>query len=115
MDVYKSLNSHQILSFTEQFPEVAEVNVCVGKEWHRFPSSFFLPNNKSVLFASLLHIRSTFFLPNNKSCIVVFSTILVPLCFTALGILRQLDNSMKCAFRAAAPPAFKVCVLKPVK
>jgi alpha-1,2-mannosyltransferase len=46
MDVYKSLNSHQILSFTEQFPEVAEVNVCVGKEWHRFPSSFFLPNNK---------------------------------------------------------------------
>jgi alpha-1,2-mannosyltransferase len=60
MDVYKSLNSHQILSFTEQFPEVAEVNVCVGKEWHRFPSSFFLPNNKSVLFATLLHIRSTF-------------------------------------------------------
>ena len=59
MDVYKSLNSHQIISFTEQFPEVAEVNVCVGKEWHRFPSSFFLPNNKSVLFASLLHIRST--------------------------------------------------------
>ncbi|CAI8037241.1 Alpha-1,2-mannosyltransferase ALG9 [Geodia barretti] len=46
MDVYKSLNSHQILSFTEQFPEVTEVNVCVGKEWHRFPSSFFLPNNK---------------------------------------------------------------------
>ena len=59
MDVYKSLNSYKILSFTEQFPEVAEVNVCVGKEWHRFPSSFFLPNNKSVLFASLLHIRST--------------------------------------------------------
>jgi alpha-1,2-mannosyltransferase len=21
------------------------VNVCVGKEWHRYPSSFFLPDN----------------------------------------------------------------------
>ena len=21
-----------------------EVNLCVGKEWYRFPSSFFLPN-----------------------------------------------------------------------
>ena len=49
MEVYKSLNSHQIISFTEQFPEVAEVNACVGKEWHRFPSSFFLPNNESGL------------------------------------------------------------------
>ena len=28
-------------------PEMAQgpVNVCIGKEWHRFPSSFFLPNN----------------------------------------------------------------------
>lgn len=23
-------------------------NVCVGKEWHRFPSSFFLPNKLVV-------------------------------------------------------------------
>ena len=22
------------------------INVCVGKEWHRFPSSFFLPDNR---------------------------------------------------------------------
>lgn len=22
------------------------INFCVGKEWHRFPGSFFLPSNK---------------------------------------------------------------------
>ena len=48
MDVYKSLNSHTVLSFTERNPEVKEVNVCVGEEWHRFPSSFFLPNKRSA-------------------------------------------------------------------
>lgn len=28
------------------------VNVCIGKEWHRFPSSFFLPNNWSLRYLS---------------------------------------------------------------
>ncbi|XP_065140218.1 alpha-1,2-mannosyltransferase ALG9 isoform X2 [Paramisgurnus dabryanus] len=28
-------------------PEGRPVNVCVGKEWYRFPSSFLLPNNQS--------------------------------------------------------------------
>ena len=46
LDVYKALNGHEILSHINQFPEVTEVNVCVGKEWHRFPSSFFLPNKR---------------------------------------------------------------------
>lgn len=26
------------------FSSAAEINVCVGQEWHRFPTSFFLPN-----------------------------------------------------------------------
>ncbi|XP_028838858.1 alpha-1,2-mannosyltransferase ALG9 isoform X2 [Denticeps clupeoides] len=31
-------------------PEGRPVNVCVGKEWHRFPSSFLLPNNWQLQF-----------------------------------------------------------------
>ena len=27
-------------------PKVDEVNICIGKEWHRFPGSFFLPNKR---------------------------------------------------------------------
>lgn len=27
-----------------------QINVCVGKEWHRFPSSFFLPNHWELQF-----------------------------------------------------------------
>jgi len=26
--------------------QLKEVNLCVGKEWYRFSSSFFLPNEK---------------------------------------------------------------------
>ena len=37
-------------------PERAIINVCMGKDWHRYPSSFFLPNkNWNVRF-----IRSEF-------------------------------------------------------
>lgn len=25
-------------------PERAQINVCLGKDWHRYPSSYFLPN-----------------------------------------------------------------------
>lgn len=25
-------------------PERAQINVCIGKDWHRYPSSYFLPN-----------------------------------------------------------------------
>ena len=46
MEVYKSLNSHEVLSLAEQTPEVTEFNVCVGKEWHRYPSRVFLPNKR---------------------------------------------------------------------
>ncbi|XP_053342023.1 alpha-1,2-mannosyltransferase ALG9 isoform X1 [Clarias gariepinus] len=31
-------------------PEGRPVSVCVGKEWHRFPSSFLLPNNWQLQF-----------------------------------------------------------------
>lgn len=28
-----------------KIPDRAQVNVCIGKDWHRYPSSFFLPNS----------------------------------------------------------------------
>lgn len=40
MDVFLELNR---LSW-ENEGDTNSYNVCVGKEWHRFPSSFFLPN-----------------------------------------------------------------------
>lgn len=27
-------------------PNDVNINFCIGKEWHRFPSSFFFPSNK---------------------------------------------------------------------
>lgn len=29
-----------------QVPTDVNINFCVGKEWYRFPSSFFFPSNK---------------------------------------------------------------------
>lgn len=29
-----------------KIPTNVPINVCVGKEWHRFPTSFFLPSDK---------------------------------------------------------------------
>ena len=42
LEVYKSLQS----------PQYADVqgNVCLGKEWYRFPSSYFLPKNMRAKF-----------------------------------------------------------------
>lgn len=40
LDLYSRLNAGEVQQLT--LP-LREVNVCVGKEWHRFPSSFFLP------------------------------------------------------------------------
>lgn len=29
-----------------EVPNDVNINFCIGKEWHRFPSSFFFPSNK---------------------------------------------------------------------
>jgi alpha-1,2-mannosyltransferase len=34
------------LGMEGEVPSNVNVNFCVGKEWHRFPSSFFFPSNK---------------------------------------------------------------------
>ncbi|CAI4232726.1 unnamed protein product [Auanema sp. JU1783] len=45
IEVYKSLNEHlSVVEPKRDFGGRADpIRVCVGKEWHRFPSSFFLP------------------------------------------------------------------------
>ncbi|CAH1104656.1 unnamed protein product [Psylliodes chrysocephalus] len=41
-DLMMELNRYPV---DANIPERAQINVCFGKEWHRYPSSFFLPNN----------------------------------------------------------------------
>ncbi|CAI2342518.1 unnamed protein product [Caenorhabditis sp. 36 PRJEB53466] len=44
VDIYKSL--HDELAAHESFDRFHNpIRVCVGKEWHRFPSSFFIPHS----------------------------------------------------------------------
>ncbi|KAG7163517.1 Alpha-1-2-mannosyltransferase ALG9-like [Homarus americanus] len=40
LETFMELNR---LAAEEGFPSDRPINVCMGKEWHRFPSSFFLP------------------------------------------------------------------------
>ncbi|KAL3098187.1 hypothetical protein niasHS_002023 [Heterodera schachtii] len=51
MDTYRALNEH-ILQRQQLF-DYAEmrdpIRLCVGKEWHRFPSSFFLPESAIIV------------------------------------------------------------------
>ena len=36
------------LDHSDSLLKLDQINLCYGKEWHRFPSSFFLPNDKYV-------------------------------------------------------------------
>ena len=46
LDIYPQLrNISSIIDSTSD-----KINVCVGKEWHRYPSSFFLPHNFTLQF-----------------------------------------------------------------
>ena len=40
-DVYREFNYDDIKTIVQ--PIYTDINVCVGKEWYRYPSSFFLP------------------------------------------------------------------------
>ena len=43
LDVYYTLRYPHI---TNAIRGLEEINICVGKEWYRFPSSFYLPGNQ---------------------------------------------------------------------
>ena len=46
LDIYVELNRISSDPKVHSLPPDKSVNVCVGKEWYRFPSNFFLPGNK---------------------------------------------------------------------
>ncbi len=46
MEVYGELYKLSSDETVHRLSPEKDVNVCVGKEWHRFPSSFFLPSDK---------------------------------------------------------------------
>ncbi|XP_071784454.1 alpha-1,2-mannosyltransferase ALG9-like [Asterias amurensis] len=50
LDVYPLLGSIADDKAIHTLPPERPVNVCVGKEWYRFPSSFFLPDNWRLQF-----------------------------------------------------------------
>ncbi|VDK82828.1 unnamed protein product [Litomosoides sigmodontis] len=68
MEIYKVLNVHMLdYSNRNELRGAGDamIHICIGKEWYRFPSSFFLPsgikNNKNqVLTAELYFIESEF-------------------------------------------------------
>ncbi|XP_069676625.1 alpha-1,2-mannosyltransferase ALG9 isoform X1 [Periplaneta americana] len=43
LDLFMELNN---LTAERKLPADQNINVCIGKEWYRFPSSFFLPDNR---------------------------------------------------------------------
>ncbi|KAK9696634.1 Alg9-like mannosyltransferase family [Popillia japonica] len=48
LDIFMELNRYP---GEGKIPETAAINVCLGKDWHRYPNSFFLPNtNWNVRF-----------------------------------------------------------------
>lgn len=53
MDTYMELSK---MSAEGSLPSLSYFNICVGKEWYRYPSSFFLPNQKWTL----QYLRSEF-------------------------------------------------------
>lgn len=44
-DIYEILNKPEIKFSNQMLDNKEHINVCVAKEWYRFPSSFFIPEN----------------------------------------------------------------------
>ena len=74
MQLYMDINSQRVLGFTLY---MREINVCVGKEWYRYSSSFFLPDNRilplraRLVLYNVCHSVSYYFiipLTNQISC-----------------------------------------------
>jgi len=50
IEVYTQLSVKEFQSgLNDQVPLPGEINVCVGKEWYRFPSNFFMPSERFKL------------------------------------------------------------------
>ena len=53
MDVYQKFTEIAQDPAIHALAPEKDVNICVGKEWYRFPSNFFLPGNKLVWWYSI--------------------------------------------------------------
>ena len=62
LDIYVELNKIAADPKIHTLSTDKQVNVCVGKEWYRFPSSFFLPGPKWVLIVSMFILYEYYFL-----------------------------------------------------
>jgi alpha-1,2-mannosyltransferase len=47
--IYTHLSTNELNTVDKYFPGVDPINICVGKEWYRFPSNFFLPSERFQL------------------------------------------------------------------
>ncbi|CAH1764508.1 2129_t:CDS:10, partial [Entrophospora sp. SA101] len=50
MEIYKHLYYNEIPNNENYNHHHQEINLCLGKEWHRFPSHYFLPDNVRLRF-----------------------------------------------------------------
>ncbi|CAK5069353.1 unnamed protein product [Meloidogyne enterolobii] len=63
LDIYKDFNNKisSDKSLIQNTTEILPIRVCIGKEWHRFPSSFFLPESgRNFSEVEMRFIRSEF-------------------------------------------------------
>ena len=58
--VYTKLNSQDVKFSSSHLNFKSEINVCVGKEWYRFPSYFFIPEKTEVHDWNLRFLDSNF-------------------------------------------------------
>lgn len=49
LDVYHQLNEINEDPGNHELHKMSKINLCVGKEWYRFPSNFFLPERLVLL------------------------------------------------------------------
>lgn len=60
IEVYVKLNSQNVKFSSPHLNFKPEINVCVGKEWYRFPSYFFIPEKTEVHDWNLRFLESDF-------------------------------------------------------
>ena len=61
LDVYHQLNEINEDPGNHELHKMSKINLCVGKEWYRFPSNFFLPERLVLL--------SSFQMDGKRECI----------------------------------------------
>lgn len=82
LDVYHQLDRLNENMRNEGLDRKFKVNLCVGKEWYRFPSSFFLPKGYSCKFRNFVSIVLLF-------CYVSWYTNVLENCFRTTKVIKE--------------------------